>query len=172
MQPTSSVARHLQEIQEDRLTTSRGLPSHTRSMHHHRRKSGHGSANTSYTDVRKAGAVTVTDLSRHHKSSRPAMTRRTTTQGKLGKSHRDREREMEDEYWLSDERESFPQFWYVLPPRDRCASSCSEICFSRLGYNRLARFNPTRSYRCRNPPVSWLLFLSLLLRVFGLSNTA
>lgn len=80
-------------------------------MHHHRRKSGHGSANTSYSDVRKA--VTVSDLSSRHKSSRPAMTRRTTSQVglKLGKNPRDREREMEDEYWLSDERESFPQFW-------------------------------------------------------------
>lgn len=82
-------------------------------MHHLRRKSGHGPANTSYTDVRKA--VTVTDLASRHKSSRPAMTRRTTPQvsHKLGKNPREREREMEDEYWLSDERESFPQFWYV-----------------------------------------------------------
>lgn len=80
-------------------------------MPHQRRKSGHGSANTSYSDVRKA--VTVTDLSSRHKSSRPAMTRRTTSQAglKLGKNPRDREREMEDEFWLSDERESFPQFW-------------------------------------------------------------
>lgn len=88
-------------------------------MHHQRRKSGHGSANTSYSDVRKA--VTVTDLSSRHKSTRPAMTRRTTPQVKLGKNPRDREREMEDEYWLSDERESFPQFWYapLLSPRFR-----------------------------------------------------
>lgn len=78
-------------------------------MHHQRRKSGHGSANTSYTDVKKA--VTVTDPASRHKSSRPAMTRRNTPSHKLGKNPRDREREMEDEYWLSDERESFPLFW-------------------------------------------------------------
>lgn len=43
---------------------------------------------------------------------RPAMTRRTTPH-KLGKNLRERERDMDDEYWLSveHERESFPQFW-------------------------------------------------------------
>jgi hypothetical protein len=79
-------------------------------MHHHRRKSGHGSTNASTTDVRKA--VTVSDLSARHKSTRPAMTRRTTPH-KLGKNLRERERDMDEEYWLSveHERESFPQFW-------------------------------------------------------------
>lgn len=105
-------------------------------MHHHRRKSGHGSANTSYTDVRKA--VTVTDLStRHNKSSRPAMARKTTPQvsHKLGKNPRDREREMEDEYWLSDERESFPQFWYVSPTSPlfcNCVCPCAKA--ASLGF--------------------------------------
>lgn len=82
-------------------------------MYHHRRKSGHGSNNTSYTDVRKA--VGVTDPSSRHKASRPAMTRRGTSQfgTKLGKNPREREREMEDDHWLSDERESFPLFWYA-----------------------------------------------------------
>lgn len=83
-------------------------------MHHQRRKSGpgHNSANTSYTDVKKA--VTVSDMSaRYNKSSRPTMSRRSTPQvaHKLGKNPRDREREIQDEYWLEDERESFPQFW-------------------------------------------------------------
>lgn len=27
---------------------------------------------------------------------------------------RDREREMEEERWFEEERESFPQFWYVI----------------------------------------------------------
>lgn len=81
-------------------------------MHHHRRKSGHASANTSMTDVRKF--VTVSDLSSKHKFSRPApMTRKTTPQGgqKLGKSPRDREKEWEEDRFFDDERESFPQFW-------------------------------------------------------------
>ena len=65
------------------------------------------------TDVRKAAP---SDLSYKHKSStaRPApMTRRTTPQfvQKLGKSPRDRERELEDERWFDEERESFPQYW-------------------------------------------------------------
>jgi hypothetical protein len=83
-------------------------------MHHHRRKSGHASANSSMTDVRKA--TTASDSSSKHKSSRPAaMSRRSTTQiaQKLGKNPRDREREWEEERWWEEERESFPQFWYV-----------------------------------------------------------
>lgn len=91
-------------------------------MHHQRRKSGHGSANTSYTDVKKA--VTVSDPTSRHKATRPAMTRRNTPSHKLGKSPRNREREMEDEYWLSDERESFPLFWYVSPTSPPFVWSC------------------------------------------------
>lgn len=79
-------------------------------MHHTRRKSGHGSTNTSQTDVRKA--VTVSDLSRPR---RPQLARRQTPQNvqKLGKSPRVREKEWEEERWWDDDRESFPQFWYV-----------------------------------------------------------
>ncbi len=77
-------------------------------MHHHRRKSGHASGNSSMTDVRKSATTS---------SSRPtAMTRRTTSQSaqKLGKSPRDREREWEEERWWDEERDSFPQYWYVF----------------------------------------------------------
>jgi hypothetical protein len=65
------------------------------------------------TDVRKA--VTATDVS-YKKASRPSMTRRTTPQTvpKLGKNPRDREREWEEDRWWDDERESFPQYWYVV----------------------------------------------------------
>ncbi|KAJ8130895.1 hypothetical protein O1611_g2733 [Lasiodiplodia mahajangana] len=78
-------------------------------MHHHRRKSGHGSTNSSMTDVRKAGSTT--DASR---SRRPqTLTRKSTPQAlqKLGKNPKDREREWEEEQWSGDERESFPQYW-------------------------------------------------------------
>lgn len=80
-------------------------------MHHSRRKSGHASTNSSTTDVRKA--VTTSDLS---KPRRPqTLTRKSTPQTvqKLGKNPKDREREWEEERWFDDERESFPQFWYV-----------------------------------------------------------
>ncbi|KAJ4422421.1 hypothetical protein N0V82_002869 [Gnomoniopsis sp. IMI 355080] len=91
-------------------------------MHHQRRKSGEK-------------AVTVTDLSSRTKSSRPAMTRRNTPSHKLGKNPRDRERAMEDEYWLSDERESFPLFCMTCEkqfvPRDEKAIYCSEACRAR-----------------------------------------
>lgn len=63
------------------------------------------------TDVRKA--VTVSDLS---KPRRPqTLSRRQTPQTvqKLGKSARAREKEWEEERWFEDDRESFPQFWYV-----------------------------------------------------------
>ncbi|KAJ4304372.1 hypothetical protein N0V88_001985 [Collariella sp. IMI 366227] len=80
-------------------------------MHnHHRRKSG----NTSMTDVRKA--VTASDPTYKKHSSRPAaMTRRTTPQTvpKLGKNPRDREKELEDERWWDEERESFPQYCHI-----------------------------------------------------------
>jgi hypothetical protein len=89
-------------------------------QHHSRRRSGLGSANTSMTDVRRA--VMVSDLSSksgNSKSSRPApMTRRSTTKvsQKLGKSPRDRALEWEEERWWEEERETFPQYWYVLQP--------------------------------------------------------
>ena len=44
------------------------------------------------------------------------MTRRQTPVSgqKLGRSHRERDRERHDTW--DDERESFPQFWYVMTP--------------------------------------------------------
>jgi hypothetical protein len=44
------------------------------------------------------------------------MTRKSSTQNapKLGKSPRDREKELDDERWWDEERESFPQYWYVV----------------------------------------------------------
>lgn len=92
-------------------------------MHHHRRRSGHGSGNTSMTDVRKATS-----------STRPAMMRRTTpqTSQKLGRNMRDREREMEEERWFEEERESFPQFCMscekqFIPDNDQ-SLYCSKDC--------------------------------------------
>jgi len=79
-------------------------------MHHSRRKSGHGSANTSMTDVRKAGAVAGDSASTpRHKTSRKSTAQ---TASKLGKSPRDREREWEEDRWW-EEGESFPHYWYV-----------------------------------------------------------
>lgn len=61
------------------------------------------------TDVRRA--VTATDPSA--KPRRPGMTRRHTpvSAQKLGRSHRERERERDWKESWDDERESFPQFW-------------------------------------------------------------
>ncbi|CAN8096733.1 unnamed protein product [Discula destructiva] len=60
------------------------------------------------------------------------MTRRITPSHKLGKNPRNREREMEDEYWLSDERESFPLFCMTCEkqfvPCNEKAIYCSEAC--------------------------------------------
>jgi hypothetical protein len=44
------------------------------------------------------------------------MTRKTTPQSlpKLGKNPRDREKELEEERWWDEERESFPEYWYVV----------------------------------------------------------
>lgn len=94
-------------------------------MHHSRRKSGHGSANTSYTDVRKAGSSTTT-------SSRPTPVRKNTSSGKLGKNPREREREWEEERWWEEERESFPQYCMSCEkqfvPQDDRFLYCSETC--------------------------------------------
>ncbi|KAK1750751.1 hypothetical protein QBC47DRAFT_93862 [Echria macrotheca] len=93
-------------------------------MHHQRRKSGHGSTNSSMTDVRKAAST-----------ARPtAMTRRTTPQSaqKLGKNPRDREREWEEERWWDEERESFPQYCMICEkqfvPSDDRFLYCSDAC--------------------------------------------
>ncbi|KAI1180207.1 hypothetical protein F4777DRAFT_365043 [Nemania sp. FL0916] len=99
-------------------------------MHHHRRKSGHVSTNSSMTDVRKA--ANATDSSR---SRRPqTLTRKSTPQTlqKLGKNPRDREREWEEEQWSEDERESFPQYCMTCEKQfiaqdERCLY-CSETC--------------------------------------------
>lgn len=75
-------------------------------MYHQRRKSG----NTSTTDFRELSARSSS------KASRPtAMTRRSSTQTsqKLGRSPRERERDWDEDRWFEDERESFPQYWYV-----------------------------------------------------------
>ncbi|EFY90206.1 hypothetical protein MAC_03721 [Metarhizium acridum CQMa 102] len=96
-------------------------------MHHHRRKSGHGQ-NTSMTDVRKS--VTATDPTSKHK--RPGMTRRHTPVNaqKLGRSHRERERDYQDAW--EDERESFPQYCMTCEkqfvPHDERHLYCSETC--------------------------------------------
>jgi hypothetical protein len=44
------------------------------------------------------------------------MTRRTTPQTapKLGKNPRDREKELDEQRWWDEERESFPEYWYVV----------------------------------------------------------
>jgi hypothetical protein len=102
-------------------------------MHHHRRRSGHVSSNTSLTDVRKA--VTATDPSYKKHSSRPAaMTRRTTPQSvpKLGKNPRDREKELDEQRWWDEERESFPEYCMICEkqflPFDDQSLYCSEEC--------------------------------------------
>ncbi|KAI1131579.1 hypothetical protein F5Y10DRAFT_52427 [Nemania abortiva] len=99
-------------------------------MHHHRRKSGHGSTNSSMTDVRKAGSAA--DASR---SRRPqTLTRKSTPQTlqKLGKNPKDREREWEEEQWSEDERESFPQYCMTCEKQfiaqDERFLYCSEAC--------------------------------------------
>jgi hypothetical protein len=108
-------------------------------MHHHRRRSGHVSSNTSLTDVRKA--VTATDPSYKKHSSRPAaMTRRTTPQSvpKLGKNPRDREKELDEQRWWDEERESFPEYWYVASTF-LCFTTSSRPCPFPSGH---FRFHP------------------------------
>lgn len=124
-------------------------------MHHHRRKSGHGSANASMTDVRKA--VTTSDPSVRYKTSRPApMTRRTTPQAaqKLGKNPRDREREWEEERWWEDERESFPQYCMTCEkqfvPQDDKFLYCSEAC--RIHDQEASATSTARSGHSANYP--------------------
>ncbi|KAK6864252.1 hypothetical protein PG995_000780 [Apiospora arundinis] len=99
-------------------------------MHHTRRKSGHGSTNTSMSDVRKA--VTVSDLSRPRRPQ--TLSRKSTPQTlqKLGKTQRSREKELEEERWWEEERESFPQFCMTCEkqfiPQDERYVYCSEAC--------------------------------------------
>ncbi|KAL2752463.1 hypothetical protein ACRALDRAFT_1077732 [Sodiomyces alcalophilus JCM 7366] len=98
-------------------------------MHHHRRKSGHGLANTSMTDVRRT--VTATDTTRSKRPG-PTLSRRTTPVAvqKLGRNPKERERDWQDS--LYDERESFPQYCMTCEkqflPHDEKHLYCSEAC--------------------------------------------
>lgn len=68
------------------------------------------------TDVRKA--ATANDVSSKHKMASKATTSssRRSAGSKSGKptaSGRDIEKDQDEDQWFEDERESFPQFWYV-----------------------------------------------------------
>ncbi|KAI1735519.1 hypothetical protein F4680DRAFT_300981 [Xylaria scruposa] len=99
-------------------------------MHHHRKKSGHASTNSSMTDVRKAGSTADPSRSRRPQT----LTRKSTPQAlqKLGKNPRDREKEWEEEQWSEDERESFPQYCMTCEKQfiaqDERFLYCSEAC--------------------------------------------
>ncbi|KAI1814833.1 hypothetical protein GGS20DRAFT_379610 [Poronia punctata] len=99
-------------------------------MHHSRRKSGHGSTNSSMTDVRKAGNTTESTRPRRPQT----LTRKSTPQTlqKLGKSSRTREREWEQGQWSDDETETFPQFCMTCEKQfivqDERVLYCSEAC--------------------------------------------
>ncbi|KAK9423074.1 hypothetical protein SUNI508_04368 [Seiridium unicorne] len=119
-------------------------------MHHHRRKSGHGSTNTSMTDVRKA--VTVSDPSR---PKRPQTLSRRTTPSvvqKLGKNPRDREREWDEERGWEDERESFPQYCMTCEkqfvPSGERHLYCSEACrkHDQMSSSAVSQYPPSRSH--------------------------
>ncbi|KAL2201256.1 hypothetical protein P885DRAFT_56669 [Corynascus similis CBS 632.67] len=119
-------------------------------MHHQRRRSGHASGNTSYTDVRKA--VTTTDPSSKKYSSRPAMSRRITPQSapKLGKSPRDREKELDEQRWWDEERESFPAYCMTCEkqfiPLDDQSLYCSEDSSISTVPSRYTSSHPTTQY--------------------------
>jgi hypothetical protein len=119
-------------------------------MNHQRRKSGHSSANSSTTDVRRT--VTVTDMSRH---KRPAMARRHTPANaqKLGRSHRERERDRH-ESWC-DERESFPQYCMTCEkqfvPHDEMHLYCSDEC-RHVDQTSTSRTAPAQSQIGSNYP--------------------
>ncbi|KAF4976205.1 hypothetical protein FZEAL_7097 [Fusarium zealandicum] len=104
-------------------------------MHHSRRKSGHGLANTTSTEARKT--VSATDPTKY---KRPAMTRRHTPQ-KLGRSQRDRERER-TESW-EDERESFPQFCCRRVDQTATSQSASSVRhYASVNYPFYSTGNP------------------------------
>ncbi|KAL2157029.1 hypothetical protein VTH06DRAFT_7949 [Thermothelomyces fergusii] len=121
-------------------------------MHHQRRRSGYASGNTSLTDVRKA--VTVTDSSSKKHPSRPSMSRRVTPQSvpKLGKSPRDRERELDEQRWWDEERESFPEYCMTCEkqfvPQDDQSLYCSEEC--RLHDQNNSTIPTTLPSRCNS----------------------
>ncbi|KJK77571.1 hypothetical protein H634G_07310 [Metarhizium anisopliae BRIP 53293] len=120
-------------------------------MHHHRRKSGHAH-NTSMTDVRKS--MTATDPTSKHK--RPGMTRRHTPVNaqKLGRSHREREREHQDAW--EDERESFPQYCMTCEkqfvPHDERHLYCSETCRRVDQQNSSSHSSQIRAYSVSSNP--------------------
>lgn len=99
-------------------------------MHHHRRKSGHGSNNSSTTDVRKSTGVT--DSSRPRRPQTLARKSTPQTLHKLGKNPRERERDWEVEQWSDDGRESFPQYCMTCEKQfiaqDERFLYCSEAC--------------------------------------------
>lgn len=87
--------------------------------------------NTSTTDVRKSGSTA--DLSKHKRSG---MTRRQPPSGsqKPGRSHRERH-----EVWDHDERESFPQYWYVTSmkyPTTGCLCSGGQPLVSNMLFSQ------------------------------------
>lgn len=110
-------------------------------MHSSRRKSGHASANTSMTDVRKAA-----------RSSRAAPS--SSNNNKLGKSPKDRDREWEDDGYWDDERDSFPQYCMSCEkqffPQDERILFCSEAC-RRSDQNSNASYSG-RSHYASHPP--------------------
>jgi len=77
----------------------------------------------------------MTDVRKAVSASRPSATRRTTPQSaqKLGRNPRDRERELEDELWWDEERESFPNYCMICEKQFVSSSDdrflyCSEAC--------------------------------------------
>ncbi|KUI60773.1 hypothetical protein VP1G_07972 [Cytospora mali] len=80
------------------------------------------------------------------------MSRRSTSQAvhKLGRNPRDREREIQDEYWLEDERESFPQFCMTCEkqfvPQDEKFLYCSEACRATDQHNAPLSSTTPRSH--------------------------
>jgi hypothetical protein len=121
--PTEASRSHT-----DQSTTRRVGVCWISKMHHYRRKSGHTHPNTSMTDVRKA--VTATDPSTRQK--RPGMTRHHTPASahKLGRNHREREREYHESW--EEERESFPQYWYATDTRPTQPSYTDLCCASSM----------------------------------------
>ena len=63
------------------------------------------------TDVRKAVAASEVSSSRHKPSRR--NTSQSASKSTKSSRDRDRDRERDDDRTWEDERESFPQYWYV-----------------------------------------------------------
>lgn len=132
-------------------------------MHHHRRRSGHASGNTSMTDVRKA--VTATDPYAKKHSSRPSTSsRKITPQSvpKLGRNPRDREKELDDERWWDEERQSFPEYCMICEkqfvPFDDQSLYCSEEC--RMHDQNSASISAVSSHYTSSYPATQYPFYS------------